>query len=274
MRQIRLKNAKGQLFDLTAPGIAFLHDISGFGFSVDAEYENIGSQYIPIERELEQMKPSGVIEFAGYEIYREFILFIQKRPLVLEYEIAAITYYLDVAIKKIDKGELNNLARLECPIIFESLGRMYKKVIRKINTQMTAGKAYLYEYPYTYSSETSGCVIIESDSTLDSPATLTFIGPCINPTWTHYVDGERCCNGRVNCEIPQGHRLIVSTYGLYKIVEEDSFGQEIEDRYKDSDFSTERFVTLSQGENKISFVHDGTNALDVIVEGMICYESV
>lgn len=273
MRKFRLFNADGEIYNMSDVPRAWIHDIKGLGFEAETEYAQIGTQFIETNRILGQAKPSGILSLYGYEEYERFMLFIQKRPLTLEYT-AAHTYLMDVNIKSIEKKELE-MRRMECPIEFECLGRIYKKVTLRVEEDQENGKIYgVSQYPYKYADNTQGCIEIECDSQLDSPVTITMIGPCINPTWTHSVNGVKCCTGRVKCEIPEGHRLIISTHGQYRIIETDAYGKELEDRYQDSDFSTDRFVYLKNGINKMSFVHDGSDAMNVIVEGFISYESI
>lgn len=276
MRQFRLFNNNGAVYDMTGePERAFLHTISGLGFDTDTEYVGIGYQFLEVNRKLAQATPQGILSLRGYDEYEKFMKFAQVRPLKLEYTAERNTYLMDVNIRSISKEELVEGHRLECQIVFEGLGRIYKRVTLRAEEGEGAGKIYgKSKYDYIYSDSTQGTVEVVSDSVLDSPTTIAFIGPCLNPTWTHYVDGVLCCTGKVYGEIEAGHRLVVSTQGAYKIVEVDSLGNEVADRYQDSDFSTARFVYLKHGTNKFSFVHDGANDMNVILEGYIYYESI
>ncbi len=274
MRKFRVINAKGDILDLTSdPSKYFFHDISGLGFDSDSEYEQIGYQFVETKRLLKQAEIKGTISVAGYKLYEEMMRLMQSRPLKLEY-IANETYYIDVNVKRIEKSELEEAGRLRCPVVFEALGRMYKRIVRNIDGSVGNGKKYDFTFPYRYDDNNSGTILIESDSELESPIVITFMGPCRNPVWTHYVNGNVCCRGKVNCEIPAGDRLVISTLGEYQIIETDGYGSEVQDRYQDSDFTTERFVFLRKGENIISFGHDLDSDLKVVVEGMIYYESI
>ena len=48
----------------------------------------------------------------------------------------------------------------------------------------------------------------------------------------------------------------------------------IDDLYEKSDFSTERFVMLGCGNNRITFTHETSEQMKIYMEGAIEYESV
>lgn len=274
MRKIRLQNASGAWLDLTsAPAEFFLHDLTGFGFETESEFQRIGEQYLLIDRVHTQWTPGGILSVGGYANYLRFAKFIQDAPLTLEYS-AEGTYSVQCYVKSIEKSEITEGGRLECPITFECIGRIAKKVFYRADYDGLSGKGYPYSYPFRYDSGATGKFEIESDSMIESPVTITFIGPVLNPTWVHYRNSKACCSGRVNCSIPEGHRLVISNVGKYVIKETDNLGNLIADRYQDSDFSTRRFVELGHGMNVINFTHDGPNNVNIIVEGQIFYETV
>lgn len=58
---------------------------------------------------MKQKEPSGQIKFATYEKYREFCLFIQHKPLVMEYITPAGNFLMDVSIDKLEKASLKQV---------------------------------------------------------------------------------------------------------------------------------------------------------------------
>ena len=91
----------------------------------------------------------------------------------------------------------------------------------------------------------------------------------------HYVNDVVEISGKVNCTIGASERLVIDTStSPYTIKKLDTYMQEIEDCYQNSDFSTKRFVTLKNGENKIAFSHEGATDLTAIIEAKLIYESV
>lgn len=271
MRKFKLYNAIGEMYDLNAKK-SFFHDISGMGFEKDSNYEQIGYQYIKTEEKIKQPTPTGKIRFINYAEYLNFVKFLQKEPLTLEY-ITEETFYLSCECKKLQKTELEAIG-LDCDISLIGIGQWYQKIICQLGNTEPVGKTYSYGYPYTYADNRQGIVEIVSVSEVESPAKLIIIGKSVNPTWVHYVNGEVYASGKLNCTIQEGHRVVVSSVEPYSIVETDAYGNEIEDRYKDSDFNTERFITLQRGNNRIAFTNEGENTIKIIVEGMIYYASV
>ena len=136
------------------------------------------------------------------------------------------------------------------------------------------GKIYDYEYPYTYADSTQGIIRIDSDSEIESPLKITAIGPVYNLMYTHYLNGEVIATGKVNYDLPEGHRLQISSQMPYSIKELDNIGTEVNDLYQCSDFSTERFLWIKKGVNEIFFSHEGSEKIKVVAEALIYYDSV
>lgn len=277
MRQFKLKNALGIEYDLTDIR-HFLCYPSGLGQKYDVEYENIGYMYVKTEDVLRQKEIEGKMRFADYKEYQEFALFIQHKPLVLEYT-AYGTYYMDVSVDYLEKSEIGVLG-LTPEIRISGLTSWYK-IIRMENVQGTDnGKIYPYTYPYSYSDFSSGEIEIHSDSAILSPCKIYLLGPCMNPSWSHYLNGNRVLTGKLGsadnpCIIEEGKRVIVDNTGsVYSIREYDTNGNMIRNLYDMSDFSTKRFVSLGYGENRITYQHEGANEMRAIIEGRITYAGI
>lgn len=271
MRKFKIINANGAEFDLNDLK-SFLTDPTNLGYSDDSEYEQVGLSFYESESAISQPVPSGTINFASYEEYLKFIKFIQKEPLKLEYT-AADTFYMKCKLANLTKTEIH-AGRLSVGIQLIGLTQWYKEVKEKTGEDANIGKYYPYKYSYTYSDKAQGEVVIQSDSALKSPAKITILGPCKNPTWIHYVNGVKMTEGRVIATIPKGNRLVISSEYPYSIKEYDEYNIEVKDRYQDSDFETERFVYLGIGENKLSIIHEGDEEINATVEGMVLYVSV
>lgn len=274
IRSFSLTNKNGVVWNLNSPD-SFYEAISGFGFERDFDFEIVGNGFLEMENELQQPNPKGNIRFKDYATYNQFIKFAQANPLKLAYAMPGVNdvYYLEVKIESIEKTE-KEVDCLVCPISFLGIGHFYK-LISAENQASTVGKVYPYTYPYTYVNNASGTVTLESDTNLDSPVKITILGPCTNPSWTHYVDDIAIATGKVDCSMLDGNRLVIDTTNVpYTIKQYDSFMNELSDEYENSDFSTQRFISLKYGTNKIGFTHEGLNDLSVTVEGWLAYESV
>jgi len=271
MRQFILYNAIGERYNLNDLK-SFMQNPEGLGMERKVDYEQIGEYYVPISDELKQKKPEGVICFENYEEYFLFAQFISRRPLVLEYRSAG-TYRIDVAVTKLEKTELA-AGGLYCKVKMEATSTYYKEVVFE-NTESKTGKSYPYVYPYTYSDFLSGVIEIDSNTTMESPTRITIWGPCVNPAWAHYVNGVLEARGKVRCELGESRKLVIDTRNTpWSINEYDAGNRFVADRYEHSDFSTQRFILLSSGRNKLVFSHEGIGEMKVRVEAAILYETV
>ena len=277
MRKFKIVNGNGKLFELNGK-TAFFHSVEGFGFTDSTQYEQVGTDFIPLEEEFSQGEISGSIFFGGQEAYlkyREFTRFVRATPLTLIYELDA-EYKVLVRLTKISKSELmTGGLGLNCEVSFLATGLFYRSIIKNSDTMLVGGKIYPYEYSYSYSEISQNTVMIDSDSFVDSPCKISIYGPVINPIWKHYVNNELLETGAYIGTIPSGHMLVIDTTNIpYSIMEKGLTGIVVADRYQMCDFTTERFFTLKHGTNRISVVHDGLNSVDVRVEGKISYETV
>ena len=277
IRRFRLINGEGGSWDLNARA-SFLHSVGGFGYKDGTQYEQIGTDFIPLEELFSQGVMTGKIFFGGksaYQNYRAFSRFVRAVPLTLVYEMDE-AYRVPVRLTELSKSELlEGGTGLDCDVAFTATGLFYKNVSKHSDTFAIGGKIYPYEYSYSYADVSQNTILIESDSYGDSPCKITICGPCTNPVWKHYVDNVLYETGRYDGTIPADHKLVVDTTQMpYSITERGVGDEVVADRYQMCDFTTERFFHLQHGSNRISASHDGLNILNVIVEGKISYETV
>lgn len=273
MRAFKLKNAAGYEYDLTDKE-HFMYNPSDLGFSYDTDYQQVGAQFVQISETLKQPKPTGTIKFNTYAEYNNFIKFIQKKPLVLSYIPENKEYRLDCKVASLEKAEKKAGGWLHCKIRFEGIGAWYSYTLLQENVADAGGKTYNWDYPYQYTDSTVDSVQITAESNIKSPMVITFIGPCKNPLWKQYINGVESASGKVFVELKTGERMKVSSVMPYSIVKTDNAGNELEDLYGKSDFSTVRFLWMEQGENRITIAHEGIEELNVMVEVYEYYESV
>lgn len=274
IRKFELINALGQTYSLNDSKKSFFHDIKGLGQEHKVTYVQLGTHFVKEKDLLAQKNIQGTIFFKTYEEYHNFSDFIQHKPLTMIYK-SSDTYSIDVSIDKLEKSE-RGTGGLYCQISFKSLGTFYKNVIiENVQDISDSGKSYPVTYPYTYRDRTNGVIEIESDSILDSPVKINIFGPCTNPSYTQYLNGELIRNGKVNVTIPEGNKLVIDTTQIpYSIKEYTIDNDYVKNLYDKSDFETDRFILLQYGKNKISFVHEASDSLKISVEARIEYESV
>ena len=272
MRKFVLKNALGAEWDLTEIS-SFLANPKGLGGERKNTYVQVQNSFEVIESHLKQKDVKGEIVFQGYEEHNKFCAFIQHRPLILLYSIDPTTYMMQVAVEKLTKGELESEG-LVCDVSFKGLTTWYKW-LKAENLQSVEGKIYAYAYPYTYTNTAAGAVEITVDSTESSPMKLYVMGPCVNPSWRHYINGSLAAEGKVICDIGQGNKLVINNTKIpYEIAEYTVGGTLVRNLYQCSDFSTKRFLQAEYGRNKISFMQEGNTRLHAAVEVQVEYAFV
>ena len=279
MRQFVLTNAIGESWDLQDKDRVFFAELEGLGWEDATEYVRAGNNYLPLELIWEQKEISGTLFFLKnpYPTYFAFTRFAARTPLTMTYTtVNGETYRVKCRLTTIEKTELTEFRCLECPVTFSTLGLFYR-IASVYNPGESAGggKVYDYEYDYSYSDMVAETVRITSDSMEDSPCKIWIYGPCENPSWRHYVDGQFIGMGSMTGEIPQGRVLVIdSTTIPYSITEQDYLGNLTADRYQACDFGTERFIFLKNGNNTIAISHTDVAVCPIKVEANISYASV
>lgn len=277
IRKFRVINSEGAAYDLNSKQ-SFFHKVDGFGYKEETDFQRIGSDFYALEEVFSQGEITGSIFFCGqgaYEQYRDFTKFVRLTPLTLEY-VTDDTYRLPVRLSEIHKSEMmEGGIGLNCEVVFLATGLFYRSVTKYSETVYVGGKIYPYTYPYSYADVSANTLMIESDSVADSPCRITIYGPCTNPIWKHYVNNELHATGAYIGTLRGDHRLVIDTTKVpYSITERGISGEIIADRYQACDFTTERFITLKHGTNRISLSHEGLNSVDMMVEARISYETV
>ena len=276
MRKFLLINASSESYDLNDLDF-FFHDPTGLGYTRSTKYMQIGDIYVPYGDGIKQPKPSGKIRFKqpnAYDKYYDFTRFISKTPLVLRYTPSDTTFSMDCYVETIKKKEIEGIG-LDCDITFAGLTPYYKSFLMSSDGIASDGKLYDYTYPYKYSNVAAGTVAIDVDTNMDSPTKISIYGPCENPNWTAYLNNQIRQTGSCNITLISGHVLVIDTTKTpYTITEQDMLGNVIYDRYENSDLSTDRFVFLKKGRNRITISQDGTSIPKLKVEARLYYETV
>ena len=116
MRQFRIKNSKGFVYDLTVKEKNFLHSVSGLGFSTNVDYKRVANIYKRLSDNLEQGVIKGTIHFfkdtTPHKRYFELVNFLQEKPLTLEYDVEELnkTFYRGGTVTDLTFDEKNPLS--------------------------------------------------------------------------------------------------------------------------------------------------------------------
>lgn len=277
MRTFRLYDNDGNRYNLTSRDRLFFYAIDGLGFEQSAEFQRIEERFALLESHIEQATIEGTIKFWQPEAelqYFNFAQFCQNQPIMMDYNNNYGTYSRRGIITKIERGDGDG-NELLIKIQFKAQTPWYKEIIEYNPGTESGGKVYNYSYDYTYLKDGKNTITIDSDSYQSSPVKLVVIGPAINPSWRHYLNGELVTEGKINGIIGPDNRLIVDTTTIpYRIIQVDALGQLVSDLYQQSDFSTYRFVRFGHGRNTVTFSADESNILNVGVEAQIEYATI
>lgn len=262
MRRFKIVNKKGQEFDLNRTD-AFLTIPERLGVENELIYQDAGRGYINLKSKPNQKNPKGVISFADYEQFDEFVQIIRHPPLEFKYSPTEKWYTLICDLEYLKKSEISqDTGRLECDISLKARGLWQEETqVYEVGELPSEGsKTYTYEYPCIYRDNAIGTVTIVNDTEINQPCRIEITGPATNPAWVVYKDGVAKATGLVNDELSECEKLIVDNTdpSNYEIAVYSLSNDFIRDVYALSDFSTTRFVELVPGQNLISF----SNALD------------
>ena len=272
IRQFKLRNKTGAEFDMMRKD-AFFHAPAGLGWGMSISTVPVGNSYHVTDEQVNQPAPSGEMVFAGYQQYEEFLQFCQIGGLVLCYMPISTWRYLEVYIS-IDKTEIDHETnRLICSVTFQSHSQWYEASRLYIPSQAVDEDAKLYDddhldsyaYLYNYEDTDAGGVTIMNGS-LPSYFKVTFIGPTTDPEWRLYVGNTLTKSGKISASIVSGHKLVVNCVpSQYSIIEYNGDAFYL-DRYKDSDWTTERFFEIPAGESMMVFTDSTQNPPEAWVE--------
>lgn len=277
MRKFVLKDASGHSYDLFEKD-NFFHEPKGLGFSTDNEMLTVNNRTIILNKKYEYGEVKGEIFFKSpnaYQHYYDFVRFCTNDPLYLEYT-PFDTFTAKCTVTNMSKGELSmGSVGLSCEITLSLLSLWYKSVSKYNSGSVSGGKTYSYEYDYTYSDDIAMSISVQSDSYVDSPCKLEIYGPITNPTWAHLVNSVQEATGSYTGTVPSNHKLVIDTTVFpYSIQELDFANQLIADRYSLCDFSTDRFLFMQYGNNRVTVGADSVNSVPIGLEVQLSYASV
>lgn len=268
MRKFKLINASNEEFDLMRKD-AFFHAPDGLGIAYITNVMQADRYFIETNRSVSQATPNGEMVFLGYEQYDEFMDFVGDNPLTLGYCPLDTWRYMDVRLGSIGKSEIDaTTKRLICPIDFVCLSPWYESMeIFYTNTQQGEGKKYSYTYSYTYSDITRGSIALTNDGSGPAACRINILGPCTNPAWSLTQGGSVVATGRIEATIPNGSKLVVDSSPLDPEIAEYTISNAYEQNlYDASDFDTQRFIFIPQGNSTMQFSHEGADDISAFIE--------
>jgi hypothetical protein len=294
-RTFRLVNGNGASYDITSKQ-TFFHEPNGLGFGKNNSYHQVGSRYIRVDSQPDQITVQGKIAFLGddpYNDYFKFVSFCQIEPLYLFYtpdpdkdsavSTSGRTYMLPVTVSRIDKSEIEKEGYLDCSITFEAMSPWIRyleldngdqnKRVEPLTWGITWGVRFGFN-PFSGG--------ITSDGNQTSPARLTIKGPITNPTWGLYVNGNKVSDGAFDTAthgdfvLSKDENLVIdNTVIPYSITKVNTVTGAVENVYQKTDFTTTRFINLNPGKN-IVVIKDGNGQsyYNARLEAYLYYDTV
>ncbi len=276
MIKLILKNRIGESYDLLNSSI-ITFQLDGLGLSGSSTYVKAGSDYLLADEFMEQR----VIEFTAIfhqdadATYKAFVIFARKNPLTLVYKNDSGEYEIHCDLQSISRIDRKGYQIFGCSVSLICTSNFFQRKSAYNEGRTGEATTYPYTYSYTYSEGVAESVEILSDTVEDSPCKIMIYGPCEDPTWRHYVNGELYAVGTMIGSIPSNRVLVIdSTVIPYSITEQDMDGNLTADRYQSCDFGTERFFFLRNGRNIITVTHTDTGICPIKVEANISYASI
>ena len=285
MRKFGLITGTGKVIDLTSRMI-FLHEPDGLGFEIETEYRAMGQHWSLLNKVPQQNPITGTIAFIGenpYQQYYEFIQDITKDGLIFTYttDDGLNVFKKRVIATSIGKTEIVQAGYLDCNVSFTPSTPWYKD-LRLITSPVEniSAPGFVFDtgltWGYKFRSTIDMTININVDSHKESPCALIIDGPITNPVWRHFVNNQLVATGRVNCTVLSGDHLSIDNRGdsyEIKVYNEDNTTV-VQDAYQLSDFTTDRFIKLQNGQNLIHVSGDTATLVPIRLEANIYYESV
>ena len=275
MRFFKLINSTGE-YNLNSLD-HFFRDVKGMGFDMENTYQRRGRNWILLDSNLQQKPLTGKIRFKTDAQYRAFVIFCRAGDMTLVYkhESTGEEYKRTVQLTSITKEEKDRTRTYDTSVSFTPLSAWYKEIEATVTpTTEVEPDEYPLPYPFRYAAVARMEISTRNEAENDSPAELFIFGPCTNPSWRHYANGVLMATGALTAEIPSEDYVVISTAaGECSIVEYDKYAHRVRDLYNASDFSTERFIYLQRGRNRI-VVSAGNQDVQIRLRGRIEYVSV
>ena len=216
VREFCLINNLGQTYSLMdSEEFAFFHKPKGLGFDYNSKYLKVGNVFSPSIRELSQSVIDGELYFHYYENYRKLISFIHKATkltlkYVVPYKNSIKTYYKDVTIDNLTKGDKEENGYLISSISLNSLSLWYEhsNFIIEDDDNVCYWDFYFDSYFAQYSSRDLEYI---NNGDLDGSIDLIIYGEVTNPKISLYIEGELFQEIEIKTQLMENERLYYSS---------------------------------------------------------------
>lgn len=194
IRKFYLQNAAGVRRGLNGENGVYCTDLSGFGFSLEPTFANIGQGFFPPESVDAEVLPSIpftiVFTKTPYESYQQLLDWMAAagKITIVYNPTGKQEYCRDVSINFMQKGELTRVGWLEVPCSFYGITPWYlpyPTALTIYNSGLDERKRYTYRYTdtlkYGMNSAAALTTVIAGAGHIPGALTLTYYGSIKNP---------------------------------------------------------------------------------------------
>lgn len=202
-RKFWIVNALGNKYELTNKNSKiFLNAPTGFGLNRSYASLKVGNSELITSQQFNLTDITGSLLFydssngSKYQDYQDFVQFIKYKPLEFHYQTPnnLTSYYCDVLLTQLTKGEVNTEGMLDVPIVMHRLTEWLNDqdyTITLTNATSGEGKYYDLVRPYHYAGTDLSNTPIYNNGTDDIGFILEINGECQNPQFTITQRGEQ-----------------------------------------------------------------------------------
>ncbi|MFQ8677398.1 MAG: phage distal tail protein domain-containing protein [Enterococcus avium] len=268
-RVFKMSNASGREYSLNQENGVLAINPSGLGVEFSNTFTQVKANFRNDKVDLNQNEiPLSLLfgtrkEDEAYQLYSDFINFLNSPPFVLYYITDAGMNQRECVLKKLSKSEksfgggmLKEDFILEATTPWFTLESFHRQGISK---KRGFGKIYDYRYSYRYNIDEFSAqnsieiqnrsLYLSADDSYMSPTSIQIKGPVTNPAWNIYSNGSIVQSDRILDVVESGETLIVSSYAqdtkAIKILKDGT----IMNVYPKMDHSKTNFVRLPVGKN-------------------------
>ena len=202
-RKFWIINALGNKYELTdINSKVFMNAPEGFGLNRSFTSLKVGNSELVTSQQFDLTDITGSLLFydrstgTKYQDYQNFIQFMKYKPLEFHYQTPnqLTSYYCDILLTELSKGEVNTDGILEVPIVMHRLTEWLDDTgftIVLTNTTSDSGKYYDLVRPYHYAGTDLSNTPITNNGTDDVGFVLEINGEVQNPQFTLTQRGEQ-----------------------------------------------------------------------------------
>ena len=215
MRKFYLENEYGVRLNLNSPDVGFLTSPSGLGYSMKANYVNIGNSYLNSYMNTNQADIKGTLVFGGrnpYESYEKYVDFVNSaQKLRIVYVPFTGEYFRDVDMVSIDKGEMGK-GVLSCTVSFKCRSLFYINKEDRFVIERSEGELrFDFRWPARFNDYSERTVIFDNKGHVPASFTAEIFGYTENPVIEIVVNGAILSKVQFDVILQERERILYSS---------------------------------------------------------------